>query len=219
MRTMFFLLVMAALAAPVVALAEAAPTPASTANQLCQQSKTTLGAESCAGTTYGTNANKSNAFGKCVSPERQERAERGRQRLQGVHGRADRRSCGVRQEVREQRQAGLGGRGQERVREVRLDYDARLGRRRRRGCAISREVVKGRPQEGSSGLRNLVRQGSKRIRQVRLRPRQDQIASRLSLDDKGRRDPPLVMPPPRRSNPSRAGGFTRARPGRHRTRR
>ena len=217
MRTMFFLLVMAALAAPVVALAEAAPTPASTANQLCQQSKTTLGRE--LRVDLRDERQQVERVREVRLPERQERAERGRQRLQGVHGRADRRSCGVRQEVREQRQAGLGGRGQERVREVRLEHDARLGRRRSRGCAISREVVQGRPQEGSSGLRNLVRQGSKRIRQVRLRPRQDQIASRLSLDDKGRRDPPLVMPPPRRSNPSRAGGFTRARPGRHRTRR
>jgi hypothetical protein len=65
MRTMLLLLVMAALAAPVVALADTAPTPASAANQLCQQSKTTLGANFAS--TYGTNANKSNAFGKCVS--------------------------------------------------------------------------------------------------------------------------------------------------------
>ena len=65
MRTMLLLLVMAALAAPVAALAETAPTPASAANQLCQQSKTTLGANFTS--TYGTNANMSNAFGKCVS--------------------------------------------------------------------------------------------------------------------------------------------------------
>ena len=65
MRTMLLLIVMAALAAPVVALAESAPTPASAANQLCQQSKATLGANFAS--TYGTNANKSNAFGKCVS--------------------------------------------------------------------------------------------------------------------------------------------------------
>jgi hypothetical protein len=65
MRTMLLLLVTAALAAPVVALADTAPTPTSAANQLCQQSKTTLGANFAP--TYGTNPNKSNAFGKCVS--------------------------------------------------------------------------------------------------------------------------------------------------------
>jgi hypothetical protein len=62
--TLLSLLVLAALASPLAALA-AAPTPAATANQLCKQARTTLAASFA--TTYGTNADKSNAFGKCVS--------------------------------------------------------------------------------------------------------------------------------------------------------
>ncbi len=63
--TMATLLV--ALVVPIAALADgAAPTPASTANQICQQARTSMGT-GLFGQTYGTNANKSNAFGKCVA--------------------------------------------------------------------------------------------------------------------------------------------------------
>jgi hypothetical protein len=56
-----------ALAAPAAALADdAAPTPGQTANAICKAELAKLGAETFKA-TYGTNGNKANAFGKCVS--------------------------------------------------------------------------------------------------------------------------------------------------------
>jgi hypothetical protein len=56
-----------ALIVPMAALADTAtPTPASTANQICQQARTSMGAALFT-QTYGTNASKANAFGKCVA--------------------------------------------------------------------------------------------------------------------------------------------------------
>ena len=54
--------------APAAALADTTPTPAaqSQANHDCTTLQTTLGAATFK-QTYGTNANRSNAFGKCVS--------------------------------------------------------------------------------------------------------------------------------------------------------
>jgi hypothetical protein len=66
LKSMLVLAAVAALAVPMAALADGTPTPASTANQLCSQQKTDMGAASFAA-LYGTNASKSNAFGKCVS--------------------------------------------------------------------------------------------------------------------------------------------------------
>lgn len=63
--TLLSLLAAAALAAPVAALAAPSPTPASTAVAFCKAQQTTLGATFA--TTYGTNANHKNAWGKCVS--------------------------------------------------------------------------------------------------------------------------------------------------------
>jgi hypothetical protein len=65
MRKLMVLVVLA-LAVPVAALADASPTVSSTANATCKQERTTMGTASFA-STYGTNAGKSNAFGKCVS--------------------------------------------------------------------------------------------------------------------------------------------------------
>jgi hypothetical protein len=65
MRKFMLLLSLVALAAPVAALADAPPSPAQTANAMCAAAKTSMGASFA--TTYGTNASKSNAFGKCVS--------------------------------------------------------------------------------------------------------------------------------------------------------
>ena len=55
-----------ALLVPVTALADETTTPATLASQICSQEKTTMGAAAF-GLLYGTNANKSNAHGKCVS--------------------------------------------------------------------------------------------------------------------------------------------------------
>lgn len=65
MKKVILTVAIAALLAPVAALADTPPTPAQTANQLCA-------AEKAANTalfkqTYGTNANKANAWGRCVS--------------------------------------------------------------------------------------------------------------------------------------------------------
>lgn len=55
-----------ALLAPVAALADTgAPTPATAAGQICKQEQATL--KAAFNTTYGTNASKANAFGKCVA--------------------------------------------------------------------------------------------------------------------------------------------------------
>jgi hypothetical protein len=59
------LLSLVALAAPVAAFADAPPSPAQTAQKMCVADRTTMGASFA--TAYGTNASKSNAFGKCVS--------------------------------------------------------------------------------------------------------------------------------------------------------
>jgi hypothetical protein len=66
MRKFMLLLSLVALAAPVAAFADAPPSPAQTAQKMCAADKTAMGAATFA-TTYGTNASKANAFGKCVS--------------------------------------------------------------------------------------------------------------------------------------------------------
>lgn len=65
MKHMILLVVVAALLVPLAALA-GTPTASSLANQTCAQLKKADGAAQFAA-TYGTNATKSNAFGKCVS--------------------------------------------------------------------------------------------------------------------------------------------------------
>jgi hypothetical protein len=67
MRKFMLLLSLVALVAPIAAFADAAPTAAQTANQICSQEKTTTLGPTAFTQTYGTNASKSNAFGKCVS--------------------------------------------------------------------------------------------------------------------------------------------------------
>jgi hypothetical protein len=65
MKKVILTLAIAALLAPVAALADNPPTPAQTANQLCAAERT-ANADAFK-QTYGTNKNKSNAWGKCVS--------------------------------------------------------------------------------------------------------------------------------------------------------
>jgi hypothetical protein len=60
------LVVVVALAAPVAAFADGAPTPYSVANQICKQAQASMLAADFA-KAYGTNASRSNAFGKCVA--------------------------------------------------------------------------------------------------------------------------------------------------------
>lgn len=66
MQKLILVLSLVALAAPIAAFADGSPSPAQTANAICAAQKATNGA-AWLSTTYGTNANKSNAFGKCVS--------------------------------------------------------------------------------------------------------------------------------------------------------
>jgi hypothetical protein len=66
MKKMILFVVVAALLVPLAALAGATPSASSLANQTCTQLKKADGAAQFAA-TYGTNATKSNAFGKCVS--------------------------------------------------------------------------------------------------------------------------------------------------------
>ncbi len=60
-----------ALGLPGVAAAADQPTPKENAAQACKAERTAMGEEMFA-TTYGTNANKKNAFGKCVSQRKKE---------------------------------------------------------------------------------------------------------------------------------------------------
>ena len=65
MKKVILVVALAALLAPLAALADNAPTAAQTANQMCATEKA---ADAAAfKSAYGTNANKSNAWGKCVS--------------------------------------------------------------------------------------------------------------------------------------------------------
>ena len=66
MKKVILVVALAALLAPLAALADNAPTPAQTANQMCAAEKAQMGADAFK-QAYGTNANKSNAWGKCVS--------------------------------------------------------------------------------------------------------------------------------------------------------
>jgi hypothetical protein len=66
MRLSMLLVVVVALAAPVAAFADGAPTPYTVANQICKQAQASLLAADFA-KAYGTNATRSNAFGKCVA--------------------------------------------------------------------------------------------------------------------------------------------------------
>jgi hypothetical protein len=66
-QLIFFLAVFVVLAVPVAALADGTiPSPTSLASSTCKQEQTGSGAATFK-QTYGTNASKSNAFGKCVS--------------------------------------------------------------------------------------------------------------------------------------------------------
>lgn len=68
MKKLLLTFIAAALLVPAAALAgTTAPSPASVANQLCQEARTQMGSSFAA--TYGTNATKSNAFGRCVSKQ------------------------------------------------------------------------------------------------------------------------------------------------------
>jgi len=60
------LAVAGALLVPLTALADETPAPATVASQICSQEKTTMGADAFK-LLYGTNANRSNAYGKCVA--------------------------------------------------------------------------------------------------------------------------------------------------------
>jgi hypothetical protein len=67
MRKFVLMLVAAgALLVPLAALADETPAPVTVANQICSQEKTAMGAAAFK-LLYGTNTNKSNAHGKCVS--------------------------------------------------------------------------------------------------------------------------------------------------------
>src|SRR6478672_9486677 len=66
-RTMIGLTAVAALAIPATALADA-PSGDPTASQTCKTLRTQMGT-SAFEATYGSNKNKSNAFGKCVSAQ------------------------------------------------------------------------------------------------------------------------------------------------------
>ena len=71
MRKLLVLGLISVFAAPAAALADdTTPTPGQTANTICKAELAKLGAATFKN-TYGTNVNKSNAFGKCVSKNAQ----------------------------------------------------------------------------------------------------------------------------------------------------
>jgi hypothetical protein len=64
MRKLIMLAGVVALVLPVAGLAETTPNPSSLAQKTCRQLQTSMGANFAP--TYGTNADRSNAFGQCV---------------------------------------------------------------------------------------------------------------------------------------------------------
>jgi hypothetical protein len=67
MRKLILLVALIGLVVPVAAMAgTGVPTAGSIANQLCKQQQTSMGTATFK-LTYGTNASRSNAFGKCVT--------------------------------------------------------------------------------------------------------------------------------------------------------
>jgi hypothetical protein len=75
MRKLLFVVAAAALATPLVALAADPPSSdGASPAQACTAERTAIGA-SAFRDLYGTNANKSNAFGKCVAKRAQARGE------------------------------------------------------------------------------------------------------------------------------------------------
>jgi hypothetical protein len=66
MRKVSFVIAVVALAVPVAAWADGSPTPGAIANQTCKQQQVAMGAATF-NQAYGTNASKSNAFGKCLA--------------------------------------------------------------------------------------------------------------------------------------------------------
>ena len=65
-KTLLGVMAVSALLLPIAAMAaDGAPAPSTVASQICKQEKVTLAVNF--NSTYGTNADKSNAFGKCVS--------------------------------------------------------------------------------------------------------------------------------------------------------
>jgi hypothetical protein len=77
MRKFMLLLSLVALVAPIAAFADAAPTPAQTANQICSQERTTTLGPAAFTQTYGTNASKSNASCKAQQADANFAAEAG----------------------------------------------------------------------------------------------------------------------------------------------
>ena len=75
MRSLVTIAVFATLALPATALAQTTPPPPpKNAAQACKAERTAMG-EQTFKLTYGTNANRSNAFGKCVSKQRRAQAQ------------------------------------------------------------------------------------------------------------------------------------------------
>jgi len=66
MRKLIFVVLLVALAAPIAAFADGAPTPASTANQICKQAQKQMDPTLFA-QTYAPKGPTASAFGKCVS--------------------------------------------------------------------------------------------------------------------------------------------------------
>ena len=65
MRKLIMIIGLVALVVPVAGLANTTPNPSSLAQKTCRQLQTSMGVNFAP--TYGTNADRSNAFGKCVS--------------------------------------------------------------------------------------------------------------------------------------------------------
>jgi hypothetical protein len=71
MRKLITLAALALVALPAAAAAQTSPPPTQNAAQLCRAERQAMG-EQVFKMTYGTNANRSNAFGRCVSKKNRE---------------------------------------------------------------------------------------------------------------------------------------------------
>ena len=188
MRKFMLLFVLVALAVPVAALASGTPTAASTANQICKLAQTSMGATLFA-QTYATNASKADAFGKCVSKN----AATAKQRVEDVYGagsapqfRRDPWRKDLRAVLRQQHLEGQGQR-RERLRQVCVAGGLGVGRRTGEDADHRGQVVQGGSQGECHRFRSEVRNGPRRVRQVRRSDLEDQVGRNCHQDGEGRR--------------------------------
>jgi len=149
-RTTLAVIAACALLLPLAAMAaDGAPTPGSSANQICKQEKVTLGVNF--NSTYGTNADKSNAFGKCVAKNAKIAANTVVNAAKACDAEQTADAAAFATKVRQERAR------PQRLRQVRLGEGEGCCRCARRFRTVGREAVQGSREGRCRRLREQVR--------------------------------------------------------------